>query len=88
MSDLVERCREILEWSSTGLLHGGSGGALRAYAEQLKSEGIPEVYALQVAQTKTESEAMRELIEVRGLLDDKIRISDHGRRTRTNIPRS
>ena len=61
MSDLAARCREILEWNATGLLHGGAGGALRAYAETLTD--IPEYYRLTLAQKKTEDEAMRFVVE-------------------------
>lgn len=67
-SDLVERCRELLEWSSTGLLHGGSGGALRAYAERLKQQGMPEEYALRMAESNTKDEAMREVVARAALL--------------------
>jgi hypothetical protein len=61
VNDLAARCREILEWNATGLLHGGEGGALRAYAETLTD--IPENYRLTLAQKKTEDEAMRFVVE-------------------------
>ena len=59
--DLIERCKELVEWRSTGLLHNGSGGSLRAYAERLAATGIGEHYALSVAESNTASEAMKEL---------------------------
>jgi hypothetical protein len=63
--ELVQRCKEILEWRDTGLLNKGTGGALRAYAEQLTNEGIDEVNALGVAESRTVSEALKELVRVR-----------------------
>lgn len=65
--DLVERCRELLEWSATGLLAGGKGGAVRALADQLR-EKIGENYALSVAESQTKDEAMRAVIALRAQL--------------------
>lgn len=62
--DLVQRSKEILEWRRTGLLHGGEGGALRAYAKRLEDGGLSDVYALDVAQNETNKEAMCELIRL------------------------
>ena len=62
-ADLVQRCRELLDWSKTGLLNGGKEGALRAYADRLK-EKIGEHYALNVAESNTKNEAMRELVRL------------------------
>ena len=62
-ADLVQRCRELLDWSKTGILNGGKGGALRAYADRLK-EKIGEHYALNVAESNTKNEAMRELVRL------------------------
>lgn len=61
--DLVQRCRELLDWSKTGLLNGGKGGAVRAYADRLK-EKIGEHYALNVAESNTKDEAMREIVRI------------------------
>jgi hypothetical protein len=61
--DLVQRCRELLGWSKTGLLNGGKGGAVRAYADRLK-EKIGEHYALNVAESNTKDEAMREIVRI------------------------
>lgn len=61
MDDLAERCREILEWNATGLLNGGAGGKLRAYAESLTD--IPEHYRLTLAQKKTEDDALRFVVK-------------------------
>ena len=63
MNDLAERCREILEWHSTGLLHGGSGGALRTLADSLKPK-VGDHYALSVAEKQTADEAMRAVVEL------------------------
>lgn len=61
MDDLAERCREILEWKNTGLLQGGAGGKLRAYAASLTD--VPEDYRLAVAEKNTGDEAMRFVVE-------------------------
>lgn len=63
-ADLIQRCRELVEWRNTGLLHKGSGGALRAYAERLEKDGISDAYALGVAESNTASEAMKELVRI------------------------
>lgn len=57
--DLVERCREILEWKSTGLL--ARDGALRRFAASLSD--VPERNRLTVAQGLTTAEAMQHVIE-------------------------
>jgi len=62
-ADLVERCRELLEWSATGLLNKGEGGALRAYAKRLEAD-VGEHYALTVAENNTKSEAMKALVGI------------------------
>lgn len=62
--DLVERCKELVEWRNTGLLHNGSGGSLRAYADRLAVSGIGDHYALSVAESNTASEAMKELVRL------------------------
>ena len=64
--DLVERCRELLEWSSTGLLNGGKGGAVRALADRLR-EKVGETYALSLAESQTKDEAMREVVRLAAL---------------------
>lgn len=60
-ADLVQRCRELLEWSATGLLAGGNGGAVRALAERLK-ETVGERYALNIAESQTRDDAMRAVV--------------------------
>lgn len=62
-ADLVLRCRELLEWSATGLLVGGNGGAIRALAERLK-ESVGEHYALSVAESQTKDDAMRAILSL------------------------
>lgn len=59
--DLILRCRELLEWSATGLLAGGNGGALRALADRLEKQIGPN-YALNVAESQTRDEAMRAVV--------------------------
>jgi hypothetical protein len=63
-SDLVQRCKELLEWRRTGLLNKGSGGAVRAYAKRLEADGISEYDALGVAESNTFREAMLELVRL------------------------
>jgi len=55
-NDLAERCRELVEWKKTGLLHGGSGGKLREFARSL--EYVPAAERLRVAETMTIDEAL------------------------------
>lgn len=62
-NDLVQRCKEIIDWSKTGLLAGGSGGSVRALAERLQSK-VGEAYALRVAEDQTKDDAMREIIRL------------------------
>lgn len=62
--DLVQRCRELLEWSRTGLLHGGSGGQIRVLTEKLRAKGIPDSADLSVAELTTRDEAMAELVRL------------------------
>lgn len=61
--NLVERCRELLEWSATGLLNGGSGGAVRALADELR-EKFGDTYALSIAESQTKDDAMRAVISL------------------------
>jgi len=61
MSDLAQRCREIIEWRKTGLLHHGEGGALRQFAENL--ENIPEYSRLEIAEHHTVLEAMQFVVD-------------------------
>lgn len=61
--DLVERCQELLDRSRTGLLNGGKGGAVRALADRLR-ETVGETYALNVAESQTKDEAMREVVRL------------------------
>lgn len=55
MTDLANRCREVLEWQRTGLLL--QGGALYRLAATLTN--IPEHYRLNLAEKQTADEAMR-----------------------------
>jgi hypothetical protein len=64
--DLVQRCKEILEWNRTGLLAGGSGGAVRELADRLEQK-IGKHYALTVAETQTRDDAMREVVRLAGM---------------------
>ncbi|QPF81712.1 hypothetical protein IC762_12510 [Bradyrhizobium genosp. L] len=77
--DLVQRCRELLDWSKTGLLNGGSGGALRTYADRL-AENIGEHYALSVAEVQTKDDAMGALVKMAALVaeGDRARSTDGG----------
>jgi hypothetical protein len=61
--DLVQRCKELLGWSKTGLLNGGSGGAVRALADRLRPK-IGDHYALNVAENQTKDDAMREIVRL------------------------
>jgi hypothetical protein len=61
--DLVQRCKELLGWSKTGLLNGGSGGAVRALADRLRPK-IGDHYALNVAENQTRDDAMREIVRL------------------------
>jgi len=62
VANLIQRCKELLERSRTGLLHGGEGGQIRALVERLKADGIPNTAALSVAESITKDEAMKELV--------------------------
>ena len=55
MADLVERCKEILNWKQTGILRGE---ALRNFANPQYGDS-----ALRIAEDETASEAMRFVIE-------------------------
>ena len=68
-NDLAERCRELLEWGSTGLLAGGSGGAVRALADRLRAK-VGDHYALNVAENQTKDEAMREVIVAKARIQE------------------
>jgi hypothetical protein len=57
--DLVARCKEVLDWHRTGLLNGGKGGQLRALAAQIEASGMPDHYALTLAEKQTADEAMK-----------------------------
>jgi hypothetical protein len=57
--DLVARCKEVLDWHRTGLLNGGTGGQLRALAAQIEASGMPDHYALTLAEKQTADEAMK-----------------------------
>lgn len=70
-ADLVQRCRELLEWSATGLLAGGNGGAVRALADRLK-EDIGDTYALRVAERQTKDDAMRTIVALASPLSSAI----------------
>jgi len=62
--DLKQRCREVLDWQKTGLLHGGNGGRLRALADRLgKEQKIPEHYQLTLAEKITQDEAMQYVVD-------------------------
>ena len=62
--DLKQRCREVLDWQKTGLLHGGNGGRLRALAKRLGEERkIPEHYQLTLAEKITQDEAMQYVVD-------------------------
>jgi hypothetical protein len=56
--DLGVRCQELLDWSKTGLLAGGKGGAVRALADRLR-ETVGDHYALSLAESQTKDDAMR-----------------------------
>jgi hypothetical protein len=58
-NDLVERCRELIDWKDTGTL---KGEALRNLAKCQQEIGIPEYQALPVAEYKTAREAMEFVI--------------------------
>lgn len=69
MTNLVERCKELVEWADTGLLNGGTGGAMRELAAQLQSTGISPYDAMSVAEHKTHKEAMTALPELVAALE-------------------
>lgn len=61
--ELVQRCNEILEWSRTGLLNEGNGGAVRALADEWRKK-VGDVHALQCAEKQTHDDAMREVVRM------------------------
>jgi hypothetical protein len=61
--DLIQRCKEMIEWGKTGLLNGGSGGAVRKLAEAWK-EKAGEFNALNIAESETKDDAMKALIRL------------------------
>lgn len=63
-SDLVMRCRELLEWSKTGFLNCGSGGRVMSAANRLQQQGISERTALTVVERMTHDEAMEEVVRL------------------------
>jgi len=65
-ANLVQRCTELLDWSQTGLLNGGKGGAVRELAKQLETK-IGENYALTIAEGQTKDDAMREIVRLAAL---------------------
>lgn len=64
--DLVERCKELLQWGRTGLLNNGSGGAVRALAKSLE-QSVGAHQAMSVAEFKTRDEAMSEVVRIAAL---------------------
>ncbi|MGY3582327.1 hypothetical protein ACVIGB_000749 [Bradyrhizobium sp. USDA 4341] len=66
--DLVRRAAEILDWRRSGLLHGGSGGALREMARQLEEQGISDTHSLGVAEQNTYRDAMAEIVRLADVL--------------------
>lgn len=69
MSDLVERCQELLDWHATGLLNGGTGGRIRALADTIRKEiPVDNMMALSLAEDRTKDEAMRAVIDLRSKL--------------------
>lgn len=73
---LVQRCRELLEWSKTGLLNGGKGGSVRELADEWRSK-IGDIHALSVAESQVRDDAMREVIR----LSEALAVTRHGRDT-------
>lgn len=59
MSDLVDRCKDIIAWHDTGLL---PEGPFRAYADRVWG-AAPDDQRLAVAETVTAKEAMKLLVE-------------------------
>jgi len=60
-ASLVQRCRELLDWSQTGLLNGG--GVVRDLAARLEAK-VGETYALRVAEDQTKDDAMRAVVRI------------------------
>jgi hypothetical protein len=60
---LVQRCKELLEWSKTGLLNGGSGGSVRDLAAEWECK-VGNHHALSVAESSIKDDAMREVIRL------------------------
>ena len=56
MSDLIQRCKEILAWKKTGLL---KGDALHSFANKKWGE---DHFALQLAESDTVNEALETLV--------------------------
>lgn len=84
--DLVQRCKELLEWNKTGLLAGGSDGAVRALASELEVK-IGKTYALTVAESQIKDDAMREVVRlatIRALSDTERQPSKASAHSRPN----
>jgi hypothetical protein len=63
--DLVARCRELLDWNTTSLLHGGKGGKVRELADRLQTmKDIPKDQALKLAEINTRDDALREVVRL------------------------
>lgn len=56
-NDLVERCKELLDWKNTGFLNEGKGGAIRKLAKSL--DHIPQIDRLRAAERITIDEALK-----------------------------
>ena len=64
--NLVERCKEVLAWKSSGVL---KGEALRTLAEVMPDES----YALRLAETMTADQAMQFVIDSAGATNDGVK---------------
>lgn len=65
--ELVQQCKELLEWSKTGLLNGGSGGSVRKVAAEWEKK-VGKHHALSVAESQIRDDAMREVVRLAGAL--------------------